>query len=73
VASGAKLVDKTISVLEWEKLRDFIWNAYKATDIDRQKTGVNVLAIPGAGYGLEASAYYGYGTVLVHDITLQDM
>jgi hypothetical protein len=73
IASGAKIIDKTISIAEWEKMRDLIWNSYKATDIDRHKLGLNVLAIPGAGVGLEVSAYYGFGYVNVHSITLTDL
>jgi hypothetical protein len=40
---------------------------------ERQKLCVNVLAIPGAGVGLEVSAYYGFGFVNVHSITLTDL
>jgi hypothetical protein len=72
-ASGAKIVDKTISLAEWEKLRDLIWNLSKAAKIDSHKTDVNVMAIPGAGVGLEISGYYGFGSVFVHDITLRNL
>jgi hypothetical protein len=73
MASAAKFIDKTMSFGEWEKTRDTIWNLYKATDIDSKKLGLNVMAIPGAGIGLEISGYYGFGTVCVHSVTLQDL
>lgn len=73
IASGAKIIDKTISIAEWEKMRDLIWNIHKAADIDTGKLGVNVMGIPGAGVGLEISAYYGFGSVYVHDMTLRDL
>lgn len=73
IASGAKFVDKAISVVEWEKLRDTIWNLYKASKIDTDKTDVNVMGIPGAGIGLEISGYYGFGSVLVHNVTLTNL
>jgi len=73
IASGAKFVDKAISVAEWEKLRDTIWNLYKASKIDTDKTDVNVMGIPGAGIGLEISGYYGFGSVFVHDVTLTNL
>lgn len=73
IATGAKIIDKTISLAEWEKLRDLIWNGYKAMDIDARKLGVNVLAIPGAGVGLEISGYYGFGYVNVHSMTLTNL
>ena len=66
VASGAKLIDKTISLAEWEKLRDFIWDLYKADHINTHELGVDVFAIPGLGAGLELGVYYGFGSVSVH-------
>ncbi len=69
VATAGKLVDKTLSLVEWEKTRDLIWNLYKATDIDSKKKAVNVLSIPGAGVGLEVSIYKSFGEVRVHDVT----
>lgn len=71
IGSGAKLIDKTISLAEWEKLRDTIWNLYKTGDIDTKKLDVNVFGIPGAGVGLELSAYYGWGLVAVHSVSLK--
>jgi hypothetical protein len=64
MASGAKFVDKTISVLEWEKLRDIINNLLKV--VIAEKKDAIVLPIPGAGIGLELSAYYGWGSVYIH-------
>ena len=34
-----------------------------------EKKDVLVLSIPGAGIGLELSAYYGWGSVHIHDQT----
>lgn len=72
-AKAGKIIDKTISVAEWEKVRDLVWNSIKATAIDTKaaKPEFNVMAIPGAGVGLELSAFYGWGTVQVHGVTLQ--
>jgi hypothetical protein len=67
MASGAKFVDKTISVLEWEKLRDIINNLRRV--LMMEKKDVLVLSIPGAGIGLELSGYYGWGSVHIHDQT----
>jgi hypothetical protein len=72
IASGAKIIDKTLSVAEWEKTRDIIWNAYKATSIN-SNVGLNVFGIPGAGVGLELSAYWGFGTVSIQSFTLQSL
>jgi hypothetical protein len=72
IASGAKFIDKVLSAAEWEKLRDLIWNGYKATAIDSHKLGLNVMGIPGVGVGLELGVYYGFGSVIVQDYTLKD-
>jgi len=71
-ASAGKIIDKTISFAEWEKTRDLVWNAIKVGQIDSKsgKPEMNVIAIPGAGTGAEISAYYGWGNVLVHSVTL---
>jgi hypothetical protein len=71
-AKAGKIIDKTISIAEWEKVRDLIWNAIKAGAINTKsdKPEVNVMAIPGAGIGLELSLFYGFGEVQVHGITL---
>jgi hypothetical protein len=70
VAKLGKFIDKTISYAEWEKLRDFVWNLYKAMDIDAKKTALNVFGIPGAGVGLEASVYKSVGSVFVHGVSI---
>jgi hypothetical protein len=71
-AKAGKIIDKTISIAEWEKVRDLIWNAIKAgaINVNSDKPEVNVMAIPGAGVGLELSVFYGFGTVQVHSVTL---
>lgn len=71
-ANAGKIVDKMISYAEWEKIRDLIWNGIKAGSINphSEKPEVNVMAIPGAGVGLEISGYYGFGDVFVHGVTL---
>jgi hypothetical protein len=71
-ARAGKIIDKTISMAEWEKVRDLIWNLIKAGQINAKSSSpeVNVMGIPGAGLGLELSAYYGTGTVTVHGVTL---
>lgn len=73
VATAGKIIDRSISVAEWEKLRDAVWNGIKALQIDTKsaKPEVNVIALPGAGTGVELSGFYGWGTVFVHDVTLQ--
>jgi hypothetical protein len=73
IASAAKFIDKTISFGEWEKMRDLIWSLCKTAGIDTKKLGLNVMAVPGAGTGLEISGYYGFGTVSVQSVTLQDL
>lgn len=70
-------VDKTMSVLEYNKVREAINLAYKggtaAYNVNKaaQKPEVDVVGIPFAGVGLEVSAFYGTGKVFVHGVTLQ--
>src|SRR5690606_23341770 len=74
-ASAGKVVDKTMSVLEYNRLREAINLAYKTgTAGFNMKSGepeVNVIGIPFAGIGLEVSVYYGMGSVYVHGVTLE--
>jgi LysM domain len=70
VAKAGKFIDKALSVAEWDKLRDLIWDLYKANGISPKRLGLTVLGIPGAGVGLEASVYESAGDVFVHDVTL---
>jgi len=70
IAGASKFVEKTISLAEWEKLRDLVWNLYKAMDINSKKMAVNVLSIPGAGIGLEVSVFKSMGEVTVHSVTM---
>jgi hypothetical protein len=73
-AKAGKFIDKAISVAEWEKLRDLIYNGIKAGQISphSEKPEMNVMGIPGAGTGAEISLYYGWGTVFVHGVTMAD-
>jgi len=72
IAVVGKFIDKTISFAEWEKIRDMVWNAIKVGQIDTksEKPEINVIGVPLAGGGAEVSAYYGWGHVLVHSVTL---
>jgi hypothetical protein len=71
-AKAGKFIDKAISVAEWEKLRDLIYNGIKAGQISlhSEKPEMNVMGIPGAGTGAEVSVYYGWGTVFIHGVTM---
>jgi len=73
-AKAGKFIDKGISIVEWEKLRDLIWNGIKTGQISlhSDKPEMNVMGIPGAGTGAEISAYYGWGTVFVHGVTMAE-
>jgi hypothetical protein len=70
-ANAGRYIDKAISVAEWEKIRDLIYNAIKAGSINGHSATpeVNVMGIPGAGVGVEISLYYGWGEVQVHNQT----
>jgi len=69
-------VDKTMTVLEYNKVREAIILANKldsvATNALKQsKPAVDVVGIPFAGVGLEVSVFYGWGSVFVHGVTLE--
>ncbi|HLA96165.1 MAG TPA: hypothetical protein VK612_10620 [Pyrinomonadaceae bacterium] len=70
-------VDKSISILEWTKMREAINLAYKAGttayDVNKkaEKPEVDVIGVPFAGVGLEVSVFYGTGSVFVHGVTLE--
>lgn len=72
-AKGAMILDKTISIAKWEKLRDLILGIMKGTSayLSAGEKNVTVLPIPGAGTGAEISLFYGWGSVMVHDETLE--
>jgi hypothetical protein len=72
-AKGGMVLDKTIGVAKWEKLRDII-NGIRKTGgayFGRKEKSLTVVPIPGAGVGLEVSLFYGWGTVFVHGQTLE--
>jgi hypothetical protein len=68
----AKKVTKgVIKVAEWEKTREVIKGAATALgmDFDAVAPQVNAFGVPGAGVGLEISAFFGWGTAMVHNIS----
>lgn len=69
-AKAGMIIDKTITIAKWEKIRDLILGIKKVAGINFAEKSVTVLPIPGAGTGAEISVFYGWGDVLVHGVTM---
>ena len=60
-----------IKIGEWEESRNLLLSIFHALELDANaaEPQVGVFAIPFAGVGVELSAYYGVGTIYVHNVT----
>jgi hypothetical protein len=76
LASAGHIIDKTMSLLEYEKTREAIMTTKEVVMATREvmeeseQPVVSVIPIPFAGAGAELSLYWHWGSLFVHDSTV---